>query len=598
MATVLGTSNFDTYANYQLAYDLLSQDTSTNSSRIRLYGILNVTGNSISWSSGSASVHTESAGIGTYYSRGSYTVIQRDFTFGHDSNGNFSEYIGASINTTYKSGSCGGVLTLPKINRVAKTDSVEGTDIDGNFKVNYTKYILDYTYKLRISIPNVVLLERIDYNTSGETFTLSSETLTELYSRIGASNSISLGFAVETYSGGTKIGDGNEIIITGRLLNANPIFSNFIFEDINATTVSLTGSTTNNVINVNGYSTIYAVVTYAQRALPQKGATISKYRLAIGEQSVDFPYNSEGADPSGDAFITNAVGGVYDVYAIDSRNNSTLVTKLATQELAYTPISLDKQNCSLLRDDNQVGENAELVLNGSLWNNNFGIVTNSITSVTYRLKKTDSSTWITGTTTITPTVTNNTFTFTGQIASDNVNTKWDLNASYNLEVTISDELSSATAEFILNSAIPTLCLDKQGLGVMCAYDSNIGGSLQVDGKIIDGGTILWTNSSPSSLIPNDTNITIDDDTNYDILGVFYKIANDGDDVEYAQTIKGYYFNIGTIGYQGAGLRRRIVRNSSTSYTIKKYNGETLSDSGTGKYIIPIYIIGYKTNLFS
>ena len=168
MATVLGTSYFDSYANYQLAYDLLSQDIGTNSSRVRLYGILNVTGSYISWNSGTASVHTESQGIGTYYSRGSYTVIQRDFTFGHDSNGNFSQYIGASINTTHKSGPCGGVLTLPKINRGAKTDSVEGTNIDGNFKVNYTKYIESYTYKLRISIPNVVELEKIDYNTSGE----------------------------------------------------------------------------------------------------------------------------------------------------------------------------------------------------------------------------------------------------------------------------------------------------------------------------------------------------------------------------------------------------------------------------------------------
>lgn len=112
------------------------------------------------------------------------------------------------------------------------------------------------------------------------------------------------------------------------------------------------------------------------------------------------------------------------------------------------------------------------------------------------------------------------------------------------------------------------------------------------------GKILWTNPNPSNLIPNDLNINILSDEDYDILGVYYKTANDGVDVEYNQTIKGMNFNIGTIGYNGAGLRRRITRNSKTSYTIKQYGGETLSDSATGKYIIPLYIVGYKIGLFS
>lgn len=118
--------------------------------------------------------------------------------------------------------------------------------------------------------------------------------------------------------------------------------------------------------------------------------------------------------------------------------------------------------------------------------------------------------------------------------------------------------------------------------------------------ILEGltGTLLWTNSNPSSLLPSDTNITLSEsDSNYDILGVFFKTANDGTDVEYSQTLVGNGFNIGAIGFEGAGLRRRIVRNSDTSYTIKAYNGETLADSGTGKYIIPIYIIGFKTGVF-
>lgn len=479
MATVLGTSYFDGYANYQLAYDLLSQDISTNSSRVRLYGILNVTGSSIGWSSGTASVHTESQGIGTSYSRGSYIVIQRDFTFYHDGNGNFSAYIGASINTTYKSGSTGGTLTLPKINRGAKTDSVEGTDIDGNFKVNYTKYMDNYSYKLRISIPEVLELEKIDYNTSGETFTLSNTTKQELYSRIGTSNSISLGFAVEAWNNGSVVTRGNEVIITARLVDANPIFSNFTFEDVNATTVALTGDNTK---CINGYSNIRATITTSNKAEAQKGATMSKYRFVVGNTSSDIAYSSDSEVSS---IIAKVESGTFNVYAIDSRNNSTLVTKLATSEIVYTPLYVDKQNCKIERNDNRVGANAILTLNGSVWNGSFGDVTNSITSVTYKFKKTNSSQWITGTTTITPTISDNSFTFTGQIASDNQDTTWDLDSSYNIQVTINDELSNGTVEFVLNSAIPTISIDRNGVGIMCAYDSSIGGSLQVNGERID-----------------------------------------------------------------------------------------------------------------
>ena len=486
MATVLGTSYFDSYANYQLAYDLLSQDISTNSSRVRLYGILNVSGNSIGWSSGTVSVHTESQGIGTSYSRGSYIVIQRDFTFYHDGNGNFSAYIGASINTTYKSGSTGGTLTLPKIDRVARTDSVEGSDIDGNFKVNYTKYIPNYTYKLRISIPNVVELEKIDYNTSGEVFTLSNTTIQDLYSRIGTSNSISLGFAVETYSGSTTISRGNEVIITGRLLNANPIFSDFEFEDTNARTLALTGDSTKCII---GYSNIKAIISTINKAEAQKGATMSKYRFVVGNTSSDIAYSSDSEVSS---IITKVESGTFNVYAIDSRNNSTLVTKLATSEITYTPLYVDKQNCKIERNDNRVGANAILTLNGSVWNGSFGDVTNSITSVTYKFKKTNSSQWITGTTTITPTISDNSFTFTGQIASDNLDTTWDLDSSYNIQVTINDELSNGTVEFVLNSAIPTISIDRNGVGIMCAYDSSIGGSLQVNGERIDVSDVYST----------------------------------------------------------------------------------------------------------
>jgi len=377
------------------------------------------------------------------------------------------------------SASCSSSMGLTTIGRYAVTNSVSGSNIESNFSVNYTKYSNSFSYKLRISIPNVVMLERIDYNTSGASFSLSQTTIDNLLNRYNTTNNVPLGFAVETYSGGTKLSDGNEIKITGKIVNANPVFTDFEYEDINATTLALTGDSS---INVNGYSTIKATISTTNKATAIKSATMSKYRFIIGDTSSDVSYSD---DSTVEITIPNAKNGTYNMYAIDSRQNSTLVTKLASNEINYTPISLNASSLSATRDSSGVGTNCTLHFEGTFWNNSFGQETNSITSVSYRFKKTSSSTWETGPTTITLTITDDTFSFTGTIGTNNQGYSWDLGDSYNIEITISDELSTITKEVILMSAVPTLALSKNGVGIMGKYDDNVGGLLQVGGEKVN-----------------------------------------------------------------------------------------------------------------
>lgn len=476
MATWLGTVQFDTYVSYELAYDLLGQNAQGNYSTVRLYGILHVTGNHISWSRGSASVHTESGEIGTWYGRGDHTLIQRDFTFYHDDNGNFSSWIGASINTTYKSGSTGGTLTLPRINRYANISTASDFTDEGNPVVTFTNPA-GFRINARLEFGGAFIQKDNIPNTGSYTFDLTSEERNLLRSKATTKNNLTVRYVIATCYSGTTEGAWSWQDKTMTIINANPIFSNFTFEDINPTTLALTG---NNQMCVNGFSNIKATISSLNKAEAIKSATMIKYKLSIGNASTDIAYKS---DSEVTGTINNATSGNFNIYAIDSRNNSTLVTKIASQEITYEPIYIDKQNSKIERNDNRVGDGAILTLNGTLWANSFGSVTNSITSVTYRLKKTDSSTWVSGTTTITPTVGNNTFSFSGLIAGDD-QTKWSLNSSYNVEVAISDELSTTTVSFVLNSASPTMCLDKNGVGIMGAYDSSKGGALQVEGEPI------------------------------------------------------------------------------------------------------------------
>lgn len=523
MATWLGTTYFDNYANYELSYDLLSQSTANNTSTVRLYGTLHVTGNGISWSSGSASVHTESTGIGTWYGRGDHLLIQRDFTFTHNGDGTFSSWIGASISTTYKSGSTGGTMTLPTIARASQPSINTYPNNSPNFNIGDTITIhmnrksSSFTHKVyfKYGSTSYLIASGVTNNCTFDTSLIEND----LYALIPNTTTYSNVISVDTYNGSSKIGT-KTCAYNASVINANPTFSNYTFEDTNQTTVALTG---NNQICVNGYSNIKATISTANKAEAIKGATMNKYKFSIGTVSTEIIY-SDNSNVSG--VINNVPNGNFNMYAIDSRNNSTLVTKVASQEIAYEPVYIDKQNSKVERDDNRVGDGAILTLNGTLWNNSFGVVTNDITSVTYRLKKTNSSTWIDGTTTITPTITDNSFTFSGLIASDNQDTTWDLNASYNIEVTISDELSTTVVDFILNSAVPTMCLDKDGVGIMGAYDSSEGGVLQLEGqdiiKIITDkvkGVELFTATSSSA---TSSAITLSDDaSNYHCIEVFY-----------------------------------------------------------------------------
>lgn len=167
------------------------------------------------------------------------TVANGTTRVNHNSDGSKSISFSASFtdNSNGKgSASCSGSMPLTKINRYAVTNSATGNNIEEKFSVNYTKYISNWSYKLRISIPGVRALERTDYPTSGTSFTLSKETVDDLFNTYGPLATFNLGFAVETWdsAGTSKLSDGNEktiscstdskgrIRINGEFKNATP----------------------------------------------------------------------------------------------------------------------------------------------------------------------------------------------------------------------------------------------------------------------------------------------------------------------------------------------------------------------------------------
>lgn len=501
------------------------------------------------------------------------TVASGTLRVNHDADGSKTIGFNASFSDVSNgkgSASLSGSLTLTRINRYAVTNSVVGSDIEGNFSVNYTKYINDYKYKLKISIPNGITLENFDYDVSDTVFTLSQETIEELYTTYTTTNSFNLAFAIETWNstGTTRLGAGNEKLVNCKITGATPVFTDFTFEDINPKTTLIVADPQS---IVKGYSNVRATISTSNKAIGQKGATITKYRLVIGNQSVDIAY-SDNASVSG--IINNVENGTIQVYAIDSRGNSTLVTKLANHEIAYTPISIDIQNSNVERNDGQVGTSAVLYYKGSIWNDTFGSRRNEIKSASYQYKEVGANNWIDWQTAevvptdIIPNIIGQEFFYGGMIRSAEAGYTFDIGKSYVFKITVSDYLSSSSFEYTMSSGIPNISLNKDGVGIMCDYDETLGGALQIAGVKYEEPDI---NAIKKALMPK------------------YYYTNSADTLTFTPTEKCYCestYIVTTWGYGGNNFTvSQSINNNPTTifkYEGKGYGGNTISRDVTSK----------------
>jgi len=147
-----------------------------------------------------------------YLTSGTYTID-------HNNDGSKTIYCSASCSSSYTqwspgSGSCGGDLTLTTLNRSAKIDSFSGNDIDTDFSIGYTKYVNDWTYYLTMMMTDNTQLDRVVYNTSGTIYRLPEAAKDIIYNKVGNNDTVDIKAKIETYNGGTKIGESSTITNT------------------------------------------------------------------------------------------------------------------------------------------------------------------------------------------------------------------------------------------------------------------------------------------------------------------------------------------------------------------------------------------------
>lgn len=410
---------------------------------------------------------------GTVLASGSKTIYH-----GSDGRASFSADAGAGIWTYAVNCTGSGSWELPQIARYSVIQSATDFNDESNPTITFTNPSGGYfplRAKLEAGGNNKFIIRDISSTATSYTFNLTDEERTRLRNLTPNNNSLSVVLTICCMNGETEL-SSSYLYRTMAIVNANPIFNDFSFEDVNEKTLELTG---NNQNIIRGYSNVKATIPVVNKAEALKSATMSKYRLNCNGNSTDITYSS---DSDVEGTLNGVKSGVFDVYAIDSRNNSTLVTKNANSVIDYTPIV--KGNISVART-NGVSESVTLKLDGKVDLVNFGVVTNEIKQSKYRYRATDSAEWSDYNDLELTVDADGNFTFNDLISGDTEELGFNINNSYQVEVLIADELSQVVYTATFGSGIPNIALSKNGVGIMGKYDEEVGGLLQVGGKRID-----------------------------------------------------------------------------------------------------------------
>ena len=458
-------------------YELTGQNINGNYStfKIRVYGYYGG-GTSTGSSYGTIWISGTQYNIGSYRLYPGYTLLaEKDIIVYHNNDGSFPYTTQAfAINSYHANGEVSGQISAPSIPRQANITRADNFNSDGNPYLEFTNPG-GFKVDAYLEFSGKTILKEGIPNTGNYTFQLTQEERNSLLSKCPNSNTLNVRFVVQTTIGSTQYWSWLDRTMT--VVNANPKFTLFDFEDVNTKTLALTG----NKLNViKGYSNVKATIKSANKAVAQKYAAMSKYRFACGDKSIDITY-SASADVNGT--INGVTNGTFNVYAIDSRNNSTLVTKLANKTVDYKP--LEKGNITANRK-NGTSEEVTLKINGNIDLVNFGVKTNAITYSKYRYKATKADDW-SEYQDLKLTVSNGKFSFDGLIKGDTEKLGFDINNSYQIEVLVKDNLSEVTFTATFGSGIPNIALHKNGVGIMGKYDESVGGLLQIAGKRIDAG---------------------------------------------------------------------------------------------------------------
>lgn len=394
---------------------------------------------------------------GTYYF-GTKTVQTKQIKVDHDQEGNANVNISSSFNGgAWGSASGNKTVALPQIPRGSKiTNTQKSFDLGTNLVIlNITKYVDTYYDVLNISMNNTTL-RTVNGVTDKYVFNPTDAELETIYNSVPNSDSQTITFTLTTYSNSdktTQIGVSSVYNITGKIVDANPTLTGFDYEDTNPLTLNLSGNSSK---IINGYSTLKISNLVANA---NKGATLKLVQI----NNIQYPYDNNFS-----VSIPNWSGNVITMYVFDSRNNSTkLEVPIGINYVDYKEKVIINKSCTRYAN---VNEESNLSFSGEWFNSSFGAYNNQL-SASYKYRQKGGNAWIQGTSNINITVNGNTYSYSGYIKGD-TNNGFATENSYEIEIIVTDSLSSKSDTTILIAGEPAMDIYHSNISIGGYYNEN------------------------------------------------------------------------------------------------------------------------------
>lgn len=366
------------------------------------------------------------------------TVVIRsgDITIGHNDNGDktigFSFSISDNANKTYTPGSCSasGSMALTHINRWAIVTGANDFNDEGIPTMTFSNpagYPMNAWLEINPTNTHLCVRNNIP-NTGSYTWELTENERNDLRAAC-TGNSAVVRFGIYSTIGGNQY--ASYIDKTFTIINGNPVFENFTYQDTNSSITAITGD---NQVLVKGLSTLQATISVANKMTAIKEAIEKNYVAIIGNVNQSQDYDDENDVVFNLGTINTNGTQRLNIRAYDSRNNSTLVYKdITVYDYAKPIINFTAERLNNFEEQTTLSVNgsfSSLIIND--------IEKNTIQTIQYRYKEKDSQTWGNWAN-MSFTITNNEYQCTDVVVALD-NTK-----EFDFEVKVTDNLDNNSA---------------------------------------------------------------------------------------------------------------------------------------------------------
>lgn len=452
------SGSYNTYAKF--SWSQTSQSVANNTTTIS-WKLTGVTANAYQWIHVYAiSVTVNGTNTGKSWSGDMYNgteMASGTATISHNSDGTKTFSASASI-TQYSSSSTysgSGSWALTAIPRKATVSTAPNFNDEASPTMTYENKAGTSATTLQGAIyltdASTAIAGYRDLSKTGTSYTFSLTTAerTALRNAMTSANSITVRYYIKTVIGSSTYRDYKEA--TASIVNGNPTFSDFTYQDTNSTITAITG---NDQYLVQGKSTLRAIISTANKATANKSATMSSYAATISGLTATGAYSSSEAvniDFSSNAFTPGSQ--TLAVKAIDSRGNSTSVSKNVTV-LAYSAPTINATATRL----NNFENDTTLVVKGAYSPLTVGSTAkNAVSSVQYRYKKQSESTWSSWTA-----MSGLSQTSAGAYTTTNKVLELDNAYAWDIQVRTIDELETTTVSLVVSVGIPIFRIGTDG----------------------------------------------------------------------------------------------------------------------------------------